>query len=41
MRAGGLKVVGFFCEIEIVSTFAEPSQPMGLATLTQGAPVAA
>ena len=26
-----LKVVGFFCESEIVSTFAEPLQPMGLA----------
>ena len=36
-----LKVVGFFCESEIVSTFAEPLQPMGLATLTQGEPVAA
>ena len=33
-----LKVVGFFCESEIVSTFAEPLQPMGLATLTQGQP---
>ena len=33
-----LKVVGFFCESEITSTFAEPLQPMGLATLTQGQP---
>src|SRR3954452_11479013 len=36
-----LKVVGFFCESEIISTFAEPLQPIGLATLTQGAPVPA
>ena len=36
-----LKVVGFFCESEIVSTFMEPLQPMGLATLTQGEPVPA
>jgi len=36
-----LKVVGFFCESEIVSTFAEPLQPIGLSTLTQGEPVAA
>ena len=35
-----LKVVGFFCESEIVSTFAEPLQPLGQAALTQGAPVA-
>ena len=35
-----LKVVGFFCESEIVSTFAEPLQPIGLATMTQGEPVA-
>jgi len=33
-----LKVVGFFCESEIVSTFAEPLQPMGLTTLKQGEP---
>ena len=36
-----LKVVGFFCESEITSTFAEPLQPIGLATLTQGQPVPA
>jgi quercetin dioxygenase-like cupin family protein len=36
-----LKVVGFFCESEIVSTFDEPLQPLGQITLTQGAPVAA
>jgi len=36
-----LKVVGFFCSGEIVSTFAEPLQPIGLASLTQGAPVPA
>jgi len=34
-----LKVVGFFCSGEIVSTFVEPLQPMGQATLTMGAPV--
>jgi quercetin dioxygenase-like cupin family protein len=36
-----LKVVGFFCESEIVSTFAEPLQPIGLASLKQGEPVPA
>ena len=36
-----LKVVGFFCESEIVSTFVEPLQPMGQATVTIGEPVAA
>ena len=36
-----LKVVGFFCESEIVSTFAEPLQPMGLATLKMGEPLPA
>jgi quercetin dioxygenase-like cupin family protein len=34
-----LKVVGFFCESEIVSTFAEPLQPMGLTTLKMGEPL--
>ena len=34
-----LKVVGFFCASEIVSTFEEPLQPMGVTTLTQGEPV--
>jgi quercetin dioxygenase-like cupin family protein len=32
-----LKVVGFFCSGEIVSTFDEPLQPMGVAAMTQGA----
>jgi hypothetical protein len=36
-----VKVVGFFCESEIVSTFDEPIQPIGQAALTQGAPVPA
>jgi quercetin dioxygenase-like cupin family protein len=36
-----LKVVGFFCDSHIVSTFVEPLQPMGQASLTMGAPVAA
>jgi quercetin dioxygenase-like cupin family protein len=36
-----LKVVGFFCESEITSTFAESLQPMGLTTLKQGEPVPA
>jgi quercetin dioxygenase-like cupin family protein len=36
-----VKVVGFFSESEIVSTFEEPMQPMGQAVLTQGAPVPA
>jgi quercetin dioxygenase-like cupin family protein len=36
-----LKVVGFFCESEITSAFEEPLQPMGLATMKQGEPVAA
>jgi quercetin dioxygenase-like cupin family protein len=33
-----LKVVGFFSESEVVSSFAEPIQPVGAAVLTQGAP---
>ena len=33
-----LKVVGFFSESEIISTFTEPVQPFGLAVLNQGAP---
>jgi quercetin dioxygenase-like cupin family protein len=33
-----LKVVGFFSEAEIVSSFDEPVQPIGAAVLTQGAP---
>jgi quercetin dioxygenase-like cupin family protein len=36
-----LKVVGFFCDSHIVSTFVEPLQPMDQASLTMGAPVAA
>jgi quercetin dioxygenase-like cupin family protein len=36
-----LKVVGFFCESEIVSTFVEPLQPMGLTTIKMGEPVPA
>jgi quercetin dioxygenase-like cupin family protein len=36
-----LKVVGFFCDSNIVSTFVEPLQPMGESSLTMGAPVAA
>jgi hypothetical protein len=35
-----LKVVGFFCESHVVSTFDEPLQPMGQSSLTQGASVA-
>jgi quercetin dioxygenase-like cupin family protein len=35
-----LKVVGFFCDGHIVSTFAEPLQPMGQTSLTMGEPVA-
>jgi quercetin dioxygenase-like cupin family protein len=33
-----LKVIGFFSEAEIVSSFDEPIQPIGAAVLTQGAP---
>jgi quercetin dioxygenase-like cupin family protein len=36
-----LKVVGFFCESEITSTFEAPLQPMGAPTVTMGAPVPA
>ena len=36
-----LRVVGFFCESEIVSTFEEPLQPMGVTSLTLGKPVPA
>ena len=35
-----VKVVGFFCRPEIISTFDEPVQPVGQAVLNQGAPVA-
>ena len=33
-----VKVVGFFSEPEIISTFNEPVQPFGAAVLNQGAP---
>lgn len=33
-----LKVVGFFGEAEVESTFEEPVQPVGAQQLTQGAP---
>ena len=33
-----VKVVGFFSESEIISTFNEPVQPFGAAILNQGAP---
>jgi quercetin dioxygenase-like cupin family protein len=36
-----LKVVGFFSESEIVSSFDEPVQPFGVAVLNQGAPAPA
>jgi quercetin dioxygenase-like cupin family protein len=36
-----LKVVGFFCESEITSTFEAPLQPIGAPTVTMGAPVPA
>jgi quercetin dioxygenase-like cupin family protein len=36
-----LRVLGFFCESEIVSTFEEPLQPMGVTSLTLGEPVPA
>ncbi len=35
-----VKVVGFFCQPEIISTFDEAVQPVGRAVLNQGAPVA-
>jgi len=34
-----LRVVGFFCKSEIVSTFDEPLQPLGLSSIEMGAPV--
>ena len=36
-----VKVVGFFSESEIISTFNEPVQPFGAAVLNQGAPAPA
>jgi quercetin dioxygenase-like cupin family protein len=36
-----VKVVGFFSESEIISTFDEPMQPIGASVLNQGAPTPA
>jgi quercetin dioxygenase-like cupin family protein len=36
-----VRVVGFFSESEITSTFDEPIQPLGTAEVVQGAPVPA
>lgn len=36
-----LRVVGFFCKSEIVSTFQETLQPLGVSTVEMGAPVPA
>jgi quercetin dioxygenase-like cupin family protein len=36
-----VKVVGFFSEAEITSSFDEPIQPFGAAVVTQGAPAPA
>jgi quercetin dioxygenase-like cupin family protein len=36
-----VKVVGFFSEAEIISTFQEPVQPFGLSVVNQGAPAEA
>jgi quercetin dioxygenase-like cupin family protein len=36
-----LNVVGFFSESEVISTFDEPVQPMGVSVLNQGAPAPA
>ena len=36
-----LKVLGFFSESEIISSFNEPVQPFGAAVLNQGAPAPA
>ena len=33
-----LKVVGFFSQSEVISTFDEPMQPIGASVLNQGAP---
>lgn len=35
-----VKVVGFFSQSEVISTFKEPVQPFGAAVLNQGAPPA-
>ena len=34
-----LRVVGFFSEAEVTSTFEEPVQPVGVSSMVQGAPV--
>ena len=36
-----VKIVGFFSESEIISTFEEPMQPIGASVLNQGAPAPA
>jgi quercetin dioxygenase-like cupin family protein len=36
-----VKIVGFFSEAEIISSFDEPVQPFGIAVLNQGAPAPA
>ncbi|HWM11058.1 MAG TPA: cupin domain-containing protein [Solirubrobacteraceae bacterium] len=36
-----LRVVGFFCKSEIVSTFEETLQPLGVSVVEMGAPVPA
>jgi quercetin dioxygenase-like cupin family protein len=36
-----LRVVGFFSEAKIISTFEEPLQPLGMAEIEMGAPVPA
>jgi hypothetical protein len=36
-----VKVVGFFSESEITSSFDEPIQPIGAAVVVQGAPAPA
>ena len=36
-----VKIVGFFSESEIISTFDEPMQPIGASVLNQGAPAPA
>jgi hypothetical protein len=33
-----VKIVGFFSESEVISTFKEPVQPIGAEVLNQGAP---
>ena len=40
INVGGetVKIVGFFSEAEVISTFKEPVQPFGAAVVNQGAP---